>query len=241
MKKEIREEVYGRIILVRHGESVWNRDNRFTGWVDVPLSSRGVEEARHAADLLKDIRIDCAFVSHLTRAVQTLFIMLPSLTKKTPIIHHHDNREMEEREHYSGEREEFPIYQSPAIAERYYGKLQGLNKKKTAEKYGEEQVRRWRRSFSEPPPGGESLKDTLKRVLPYFKDKIIGELGRGENVLVVAHGNSLRAIATYLEELPPDEVMNLEIPTGVPIIYEFDRGLKMVGKRIRELPPSQHP
>jgi 2,3-bisphosphoglycerate-dependent phosphoglycerate mutase len=161
------------LVLVRHGQSQWNLENRFTGWVDVPLSPKGREEATSAGKKLKDIRFDTIYVSHLMRAIQTLnYILLELSDERIPILYHEEER-IHAWEHYSGTREkEIPIYQSADLAERYYGDLQGLNKAETMKKYGEAQVHLWRRSYDINPPQGESLKDTCERTIPYYKKNI---------------------------------------------------------------------
>lgn len=203
------------LILLRHGESEWNRENRFTGWVDVPLSERGREEARQAAEKLRGTPIDRAYTSVLDRAISTLDIVLRALGKT-----------------------DIPIDRDQALNERHYGNLQGLNKAETAEKYGKEQVHQWRRSYDVAPPGGESLKDTAARTLPYFESKIKADLRAGQNVLVAAHGNSLRSIVMVLDQLTKEQVLELNIPTGVPILYDFDGDLNVRSKRILDGAPA---
>ncbi len=222
-----------KLVLVRHGQSIWNLENRFTGWVDVPLSEKGIDEAISAGKRLKDVEFDTAYVSHMLRAVQTLhYVLLELNSKKTPIIYHEEKR-IHDREHYTGDRKkELPIYQSVDLAERYYGNLQGLNKAETMEKYGKEQVQVWRRSYDVNPPGGESLKDTTIRTIPYFKNHILKDLQADKTVLVVAHGNSLRSIVMYVEGISEKDIPNLEIPTGVPILYTFDKNMKMLEKTL---------
>jgi 2,3-bisphosphoglycerate-dependent phosphoglycerate mutase len=188
----------GRLVLLRHGESQWNLENRFTGWVDVPLSARGEEEAREAGKKLIGYRFDRAFTSVLTRAIETLRIVLEVIGQS-----------------------HIPIEKDQALNERMYGELQGLNKAETAKKYGEQQVKLWRRSYDIRPPGGESLKDTAERVLPYYKSRIEPHVLAGETILIVAHGNSLRALVMHLDRLTPDQVLELNIPTGAPLLYEF--------------------
>lgn len=221
------------LILVRHGQSVWNLENRFTGWVDVPLSTKGIDESISAGKKLKDVEFDTAYVSHMLRAVETLhYILLESNSKKTPIIYHEEKR-IHDWEHHTGDRnKELPIYQSVDLAERYYGNLQGLNKAETMEKYGKDQVHLWRRSYDISPPGGESLKDTTMRTIPYFKEHILKDLQDGKTVLVVAHGNSLRSIIMYVENISEKDIPNLEIPTGVPILYTFDKNMKILEKKL---------
>lgn len=187
-----------KLALVRHGQSQWNLENRFTGWVDVPITPLGAEEARGAARLLSGCHFDVAFTSTLLRARQTLEILLRELGQDA-----------------------VPVVSDAAINERHYGELQGLDKAETARKFGEEQVRVWRRSYDVAPPGGESLKDTAARAVPFFKARILPEAAAGRNALVVAHGNSLRAIMMELDGLTPEQVTRLEIGTCRPIIYEI--------------------
>ncbi len=197
------------LILLRHGQSQWNLENRFTGWVDVPLSPKGEEEARSAGQKLKVYKIDKTYTSALKRAQETLRLALLEAGKNG-----------------------VPIEKDQALNERHYGDLQGLNKTETAKKFGGEQVRIWRRSYDVAPPNGESLKDTAARTIPYFEKKIIPDLKAGKNVLIAAHGNSLRSITMQLEHLTQEQVLELEIPTGVPIVYEMDGELKILAKRI---------
>ncbi|SEM25594.1 phosphoglycerate mutase [bacterium A37T11] len=187
------------LILVRHGQSQWNLENRFTGWQDIDITDLGRQEALQAGIQLKGRRIDIAFTSVLQRAQHTLDIIL------------HECR-----------LEKIPVIKNKALNERGYGDLEGLNKADTAAKFGEEQVHIWRRSYDVPPPGGESLKDTYNRVVPYFYNQILPHLEKGENVLVVAHGNSLRALIKYLDNLNEEQILNMEIATGVPHFYEMD-------------------
>ena len=189
------------LVLVRHGQSVWNAKNLFTGWKDVDLTDAGVEEARRAGLALKDqdIRFDIAFTSALIRAQRTLDIILQELGQ-----------------------DDLETLKHQALNERDYGDLVGLNKEEMAAKVGAEQVHIWRRSFDVAPPGGESLKDTAERTLPYFEDKIMPEVLAGKNVIVAAHGNSLRSIVMKLDDLSKDEVTQLNLATGVPIIYRLN-------------------
>ena len=198
-----------KLILLRHGQSTWNLENRFTGWVDVDLTPQGEAEAAQSGEKIKmaGIHLDRAFTSVLKRAIETLNICLRSAGQ-----------------------EGIPIEYDQALNERHYGDLQGLNKAETAEKFGEEQVKLWRRSYSVQPPGGESLEDTGKRAIPYFDSKILPALERGENILISAHGNSLRAIVMKLDNLTEQQVVELNIPNGVPIIYDFDSHGNVLGK-----------
>jgi 2,3-bisphosphoglycerate-dependent phosphoglycerate mutase len=196
------------LALVRHGQSIWNLEDRFTGWIDVPLTEKGEEEARSAGDLLEGYRFDVAYTSDLSRAQDTLAIIMESLGTEIPVI------------------------RNAALNERMYGDLQGLNKQRTREKYGDEIVKLWRRSYDIPPPGGEALKDTAARTLPFYERAIVGDFANAKNVLVVAHGNSNRSIVMALEKLSPDEVVSLELGTGVPYVYEVDQHGVMLSKKI---------
>jgi len=198
----------GKLILLRHGESQWNLENRFTGWVDVPLSPRGIQEAKNAGDKLRGFTFDRAFTSVLVRANETLRLALDAIGQSN-----------------------IPIEKDKALNERMYGELQGLNKAETVKKYGEAQVKIWRRSYDVPPPGGESLKDTAERVMPYYKDTIKPHLLKGETILVAAHGNSLRALIMELEQLSRAQVLELNIPTGAPLLYELNETGKVVNHR----------
>jgi len=227
--------VPGKLILVRHGQSIWNVENLFTGWTDVDLSDQGRKEAAQAGrELLNEkLGIDIAFTSVLKRAIRTLWIMLDEM-----------------------DRMWIPVERSWHLNERHYGALQGLNKAQTVEKHGEAQVKIWRRSYDIPPPAlnpdderhprfdprysivapselpvTESLKDTLQRVLPYWHSRIAPELRAGRNVLVAAHGNSLRAMVKMLDNTPESEIVELNIPTGVPLLYELDPHLKPLSSR----------
>src|SRR5438093_2997367 len=200
----------GYLVLLRHGESQWNLENRFTGWIDVPLSPKGEQEARQAGEKLKalGIQFDIAFTSVLQRAIRTMEITFEVLGQQN-----------------------VPIEKDQALNERHYGDLQGLNKAETAKKFGDEQVHIWRRSYDIAPPGGESLKDTAARTLPYFKAKILPPVQAGQSVLVAAHGNSLRSIVMHLDRLSREEVLELNLGTGVPIVYEIDAEGKVQAKR----------
>jgi len=221
-----------KIVLLRHGESVWNKENRFTGWTDVDLSPRGEEEAKRAGEMLKaaGFVFDCAYTSVLKRAIKTLWLALETMDLMWIPVHH-----------------------SWRLNERHYGALQGLNKAETAAKFGEEQVLLWRRSYDVPPPAlerrdprhpgsdpryaglaesevplTECLKDTVSRFLPYWSEKIAPEVRRGRRVILAAHGNSLRALVKYLDGIGDREIIDLNIPTGIPLVYELDSQLKPV-------------
>ena len=215
-----------KLILMRHGQSEWNLGNRFTGWVDIPLSEKGVFEAIDGGKKIKDIPIDIVYVSTLIRSQMTACLaMLHHFSKKVLAIQHPDNEKLNSwgKIHDENAKENtIPAYISWELNERMYGNLQGLNKDETREKYGKEQVHIWRRSFDVAPPDGESLEMNAKRTIPYFKKEIMFHLENGNNVFISAHGNSLRSIVMYLDKLSPDEVVKLEIPTGAPIIYKYE-------------------
>lgn len=195
------------LALVRHGQSLWNHENRFTGFVDVPLTEKGREEARLAARALQGITFDVAYTSALTRAQETLAIILEALGQHPPII------------------------RDASLNERHYGDLQGLNKADAARRFGEAQVKLWRRSYDVPPPNGESLEMTARRVLPFYERAIAGDIRLGKNVLVVAHGNSNRSLVMKLDQLTGEQVVGLELATGVPLVYELSAEGSVLSKR----------
>ena len=221
-----------KVVLLRHGESTWNKENKFTGWTDVDLSEKGVQEANEAAKLLKEggYTFDIAYTSVLKRGIRTLWIVLDKMDLMW-----------------------IPVYRSWRLNERHYGALQGYSKSEMAKEVGEEQVLVWRRSYDVPPPPlktsdprypgnemkykaltsdelplTECLKDTVVRVLPYWHETITSTIKSGKRVLISAHGNSLRALVKYLDNMPDDEVVELNIPTGVPLIYELDEDMKPI-------------
>ena len=221
-----------KLVLLRHGESTWNRENRFTGWTDVDLSEKGIEEARQAGRVLKEqgYGFDLAFTSLLKRAVRTLWIVQDEMDIMW-----------------------IPVRKSWRLNERHYGALQGLNKSETAAKYGEQQVLVWRRSYDIPPPAleendprfpgrdprygalapaqlplCESLQDTYRRCLPYWHKSIVPALRAGKRVIIAAHGNSLRALVKYLDAVSEEDIVNLNIPTGIPLVYELDGNIKKI-------------
>ena len=223
-----------KLVLIRHGESEWNKANLFTGWTDVELSEKGMAEAREAGKVLKEAGydFDVCYTSYLKRAIHTLNFALDSM-----------------------DRAWLPVHKSWKLNERHYGALQGLNKSETAAKYGEDQVKIWRRSFNVAPPAltpddprnpalqeqyrnerneklplCESLEDTIARVVPYFENVIAQDMKAGTRVLITAHGNSIRALVKYFENLTEDEILEVNIPTGVPLVYEFDDNMKFVKK-----------
>ena len=213
---------------MRHGQSIWNKRNLFTGWVDIPLSEEGITESRKGGERIKNIPIDVAFTSTLIRAQMTLVLALLSHTSGKIPVFQHTNDEKQEKwsKIYSDETiaTTLPVHMAWELNERMYGKLQGLDKAETAKQFGKEQVHTWRRSYDAKPPEGESLAMTIARALPYFQKEIVPELAKGKNVLIVAHGNSLRGIVMQLDQLSKEEVAGLEIATGVPLIYEYDGG-----------------
>lgn len=210
------------LILVRHGQSKWNLTQKFTGWVDVSLSEHGIAESLKVAGELKNFDIDVAFTSHLERAQQTLAIVLAK-QKKTGIFLHDDKKQFDWSNHPKQfEENEIPIYSDNALNERYYGDLQGKSKERMRKKFGEEKVFLWRRSFDEKPPNGESLKDVYNRSVPYFKEKIIPELKKGKNVIISGHGNSLRSIIKYLDNIDDENIPFLELHTGKAVIYKYE-------------------
>ena len=227
-----------QLVLIRHGQSTWNLDNRFTGWVDVDLSPLGVEQARTAGRRLKaaGLDFDIAYTSVLKRAVWTLWHTLDQL-----------------------DRTWLPVINSWRLNERHYGALEGLNKADTAAKYGDAQVLQWRRSYDTPPPAleptdprcerndrryaglqpgevplTECLKDTVERVLPYWNGTIVPSLAAGKRVIVAAHGNSIRALMKHLDQISDDDIIGLEIPNGVPIVYELDAAFRPISRRFLE-------
>lgn len=196
------------LVLVRHGQSLWNQQNRFTGWVDVPLTDQGREEARTGGRRLEKLCFDVAYTSALLRAQETLAIILEEIGQTR-----------------------CPVIRDAALNERHYGDLTGLDKAETAAIHGAENVRIWRRSFDVPPPNGESLEMTAKRTLPFFERAIMGDIRHGRNVLVCAHGNSNRSIVMNLDRLSRDEVLKVELATGVPLFYLFE-GDPITGRRV---------
>lgn len=202
----------GVLVLVRHGQSQWNLENRFAGWTDISLTPQGQKDAAVAAHHLQDFHFDLAFTSKLRRASETLHIILQELQQK-----------------------DVSVTADLVLNERHYGDLQGLNKAELAAKYGQDQVYRWRRGYSDQPPGGESIEDCVERVTPYFLEHILPEVHTGKSILVVAHGNSMRPMVKYLENLSPEKTATMEIGLCTPYIYWFD-GKTMVKKEIREIP-----
>ena len=223
-----------KLVLIRHGESVWNKENLFTGWTDVDLSDTGRKEAAEAGKILKKegFDFDICYTSYLKRAIHTLNYVLEGM-----------------------DREWLPVIKTWKLNERHYGALQGFNKSETAEKYGEDQVKMWRRSYDVRPPAldkddernpafnemyrdddksqlplTECLADTVDRVVPYYLSEIVPKIKAGKRVLIAAHGNSLRALVKYIENISDDDIVGVNIPTGVPLVYDFDKDMKLIGK-----------
>lgn len=217
-----------KLILMRHGQSQWNLYNLFTGWVDIPLSTVGVEEALEGGRLIQNEPIDIIFTSTLIRAQMTaMLVMTVHRSGKVPVILHSGEGRLEEwGQIYSSaaSAQTIPVIRAWELNERMYGELQGVNKKELADKYGTEQVQIWRRSFDVSPPKGESLQMTAARSIPYFEENILPYLQRGQNVFVAAHGNSLRSIIMDLDRLSPQQIVRLELATGLPVIYDYENG-----------------
>jgi 2,3-bisphosphoglycerate-dependent phosphoglycerate mutase len=200
------------LVIVRHGQSEWNLKNLFTGWSDVELTATGEHEAEYAGIVLRPYHFDIAYTSVLKRAIHTLQIILDKTGLSIPVI------------------------ENKALNERNYGELQGLNKAEVGEKYGAQQLMSWRRSYTEVPPGGESLENTYQRVIPYYQQDIEPELRSGKNVLIVAHGNSLRALMMYLEKITPEDIAHIDLATGAPRLYEFSGNLNLISVSYVKLP-----
>ncbi|POO04037.1 Phosphoglycerate mutase [Trema orientale] len=216
------------LILIRHGESLWNEKNLFTGCVDVPLTKRGVEEAIEAGKKISNIPIDMIYTSALIRAQMTAMLaMTQHRRRKVPIVIHNESEQARAWSQIFSEdtkKQSIPVIQAWQLNERMYGELQGLNKQETADRYGKEQVHEWRRSYDIPPPNGESLEMCAERAVAYFKGEIVPQLLSGKNVMIAAHGNSLRSIIMYLDKLTSQEVISLELSTGIPMLYIFKEG-----------------
>ncbi len=215
-----------QLILIRHGQSLWNKANLFTGWVNIPLSEQGYEEAQHAGQQLAQEPIDLIYTSTLLRAQQTASLIMqrhhaqriPTLISANPEGNHSHWDQLHSK---PTEALCIPMYTCWQLNERYYGDLQGMNKDEAREKFGADQIHIWRRSFDVPPPNGESLKMTAARTIPFFQQTILPALRDGKNLLISAHGNSLRSIVMELEQLTQEAVLSLEIATGEPIKYQF--------------------
>jgi 2,3-bisphosphoglycerate-dependent phosphoglycerate mutase len=221
-----------KLILLRHLKSKWNQENRFTGWVDVPLAKEGIKQAKAISGKVFKRRIDTAYSSPLLRNQNTL-VRLLDYVDKYPIFNWLDKGRMKDWGNYKDiSKDDIPVYISEALNERYYGKLQGMNKDLAKKKYGEKRVQTWRRGYDTPPLGGESLKDTFRRTVPFFKKYIERDLRRGKNVLVVASHNSLRAIIKHVEKVSDEDIFRREIPYGGIVEYDFDKKLNLKSKKI---------
>ncbi|KAG7973932.1 hypothetical protein I3843_06G020500 [Carya illinoinensis] len=216
------------LILIRHGESLWNEKNLFTGCVDVPLTKKGVEEAIEAGERISNIPVDMIYTSALIRAQMTAMLaMTQHRRRKVPIIIHNESEQARAWSEVFSEdtkKQSIPVIAAWQLNERMYGELQGLNKQETADRYGKEKVHEWRRSYDIPPPNGESLEMCAERAVAYFKDQIEPQLLSGKNVMIAAHGNSLRSIIMHLDKLTSQEVISLELSTGIPMLYIFKEG-----------------
>ncbi|KAL9247639.1 hypothetical protein vseg_021052 [Gypsophila vaccaria] len=216
------------LILIRHGESLWNEKNLFTGCVDVPLTKKGVEEAIEAGKRISNIPVDMIFTSTLIRAQMTAMLaMTQHRRKKVPIVMHNESEQAKlwsEIHSEETKKQSIPVVTAWQLNERMYGELQGLNKQETAERYGQEKVHEWRRSYDIPPPNGESLEMCAERAVAYFREHIEPQLQSGKNIVIAAHGNSLRSIIMYLDKLTSQEVISLELSTGIPLLYIHKEG-----------------
>jgi 2,3-bisphosphoglycerate-dependent phosphoglycerate mutase len=222
-----------KLFLLRHLKSQWNLENRFSGWVDVPLSKEGILMAKKIASKISKFDTDIIYTSPLIRNESTILKIFEYIDKKYPIFVHFSGKMKKWGNFGKSKKENYiPVYVSEALNERYYGLLQGLNKKKMMQKYGFEQVHLWRRSYAVRPPGGaESLSDVIKRTTPFYKKYIEKDLRKGKNVLVVASHNSLRALIKYIEKIADKDIINVEVPFAGMIEYEFDKSLKLKRKK----------
>lgn len=220
------------LILLRHFQSQWNLENRFTGWVDVPLSREGIGQVEKVAQKLSQIKIDAVYTSPLVRNKDTILRIFEHLIDKYPIFIHFEGKMNKWGKFHEINKDYFPVYVSERLNERYYGDLQGLNKETMMKKYGKDKVQLWRRSFDVKPPKGESLKETLKRTTPLYKQYIEKDLKRGKTILVVASHNSLRSLVKHIEKVPDQEISNIEMLPGTLTRYEFDNSLKLKNKEI---------
>jgi len=222
-----------KLILLRHFKSQWNLENRFSGWTDMPISQDGKKDAVKKAEEIFQVRIDEIFTSPLFRNLDTVVRILEAGKQKYPIFISRDGGKTQKwGDYFEGPRNFTSVYVTRNLNERYYGKLEGLDKKETIAKYGEEKVHLWRRGFENYPPGGESLKDVYKRAIPFYKKYIENDLKQGKNVLMVASHNSLRAVIKYIEKISDKDIINVEVPYGGLIKYEFDKSLKLKSKEI---------
>lgn len=214
-----------KLILLRHLQSQWNKENIFSGWTDVPLSAEGLASAGAKAQKLAGLKIDEAFTSPLSRNKNTTFLVLENLGKKAIFL--------EPEEEANLATASLPVYVSKALDERSYGLLEGMNKGEIKEEFGEERTYEWRRAWDVAPPEGESLKDVYERAVPFYQNFIEPKLKKGKNILVVGSHNSLRALAKYIENIPDDEIVNYEIPFGGMTVYDLDENLKVLNKKLK--------
>lgn len=223
-----------QLILLRHLKSQWNLENRFSGWVDVPLCNEGIKKAKEIAQKIFKSKIDVAYSSPLLRNQNTLVRILDYIDNKYPIFIHLDEGRMKKWGNFKETHKNYlPVYISESLNERYYGKLQGLDKEKTIKKYGPEKVRLWRRSFNnDPPGGGEGLDEVYRRAIPFYKKYIERDLRKGKNVLIVASHNSLRAVIKYVEKISDQDIVNVEVPYAGIISYKFDKLLKLKNRKV---------
>ena len=222
-----------KLILLRHLKSQWNLENRFAGWTDNPLAKGELKKAKNIAKKIFKFKIDKVYSSPLFRNMETVARTFDYAGKKYPFFIHLDGGKMQKWGNYTDiSKDDVPVYVSEKLNERYYGKLQGLNKEKMMKKYGKKLVHLWRRSYDIAPPGGESLKDVVARTTPFYKKYIEKDLRKGKNVLVVASHNALRAIIKYIEKIPNKEIINVEVPFAGLIRYDFDKSLKLKQKEI---------
>lgn len=210
-----------KLILLRHFKSQWNEENRFSGWVDMPLAKDKTDAEWQTIKRVSAMDFDVVYTSPLVRNSGTVLEVFESMNQKYPIFRHFDGKMQKWADFTELNHNYLPVYVSEALNERYYGKLQGLNKEETIKKYGEDKVRQWRRGFNQAPPGGESLKDVCRRVYPFFQKYIEKDLKEGKNVLVVASHNSLRAIIKYVEKIPDNDIINKEVPFGGLLQYNY--------------------
>ena len=222
-----------KLFLLRHFKSVWNTENRFTGWTDVPLDKNELEKAGDLAEKIFQHKIDKIYSSTLFRNQDTIAQLIQHLGDKYPIFIHLDPGKMKEWGNYIDiNNNSIPVYITEKLNERYYGKLQGINKETAIEKYGREQVHLWRRSYNVAPPGGESLKNVCKRTMPFYSKYVRGDLKKGKNVLVVASHNSLRAVIKHIEKISDADIINVEVPYGGLIEYELNESLELTNKKV---------
>jgi len=220
------------LILLRHFQSQWNLENRFTGWVDVPLSREGIRQVEKVAQKLSEIKINAIYTSPLIRNQDTILRIFEHLVEKYPIFIHFEGKMKKWGNFHEINKDYFPVYVSERLNERYYGDLQGMNKDMLIKKYGPEKVHLWRRSFDVKPPKGESLKETLARTLPLYTQHIEKDLKKGKTILVVASHNSLRSLVKHIEKIPDQEISKIEMLPGTITKYEFDTNLKLKNKEI---------